>query len=94
LDAAQQGQGLMTEALRGLVRYAFDDLRLHRMQASYMPENARSARVLERLGFAVEGYAKRYLFINGQFRDHVLTALINDALPDAAQLCTPPPLGA
>ncbi len=89
LDVAHQGVGLMHEALQAVVRYAFDDVQLHRLQASYMPDNARSARVLERLGFQIEGYAKRYLFINGQFRDHVLTSLINDALPDAEQLCTP-----
>ena len=42
-----------------------------------MPTNERSARLLRRLGFAVEGYARDYLLLDGQWRDHVMTALIN-----------------
>ena len=45
------------------------------MQANYIPENHRSARLLQRLGFRVEGLARNYLFINGAWRDHVLAAL-------------------
>jgi ribosomal-protein-alanine N-acetyltransferase len=72
-----QGQGLMTEALRAAIHYAFEELRLHRVMANYMPHNLRSARVLERLGFKIEGQAKDYLMINGQWQDHVLTSLIH-----------------
>ena len=50
-------------------------LRLHRVQANHLPENQRSARLLQRLGFRVEGLAREYLYINGAWRDHVLTAL-------------------
>lgn len=77
LDHRRQGQGLMTEALGALVPYAFDTMRFHRIHAGYLPENERSARLLARLGFEVEGTARAYLFINGAWRDHVLTALIN-----------------
>ena len=45
--------------------------------ANYMPHNHRSGKLLERLGFEREGYAKDYLLIDGQWRDHVLTALTN-----------------
>jgi ribosomal-protein-alanine N-acetyltransferase len=45
--------------------------------ANYIPTNERSGLLLKRLGFAVEGYARDYLLINGQWRDHVLTALTN-----------------
>jgi ribosomal-protein-alanine N-acetyltransferase len=79
LDEREQGQGLMVEALRAVIPHAFDGLNLHRIQASYMPENARSARVLEKLGFVVEGRARDYIRINGVWRDHVLTGLINPA---------------
>ncbi len=78
LDGRLQGRGLMHEGLGLLVDYAFFDLNLHRIMANYDPENERSARVLGRLGFQVEGYAKDYLFLNGQWRDHVLTTLVND----------------
>ena len=57
--------------------FAFAELRLHRIMANYRPENTRSAQVLERLGFRREGIAHDYLFIDGAWRDHVLTALVH-----------------
>jgi [ribosomal protein S5]-alanine N-acetyltransferase len=89
LDHAFEGRGLMHEALGASIRYAFDELRLHRIMANYVPTNERSGRVLRRLGFVIEGYAQDYLFIDGRFRDHVLTALTNRELADAEALCTP-----
>lgn len=80
---AHEGQGLMTEALRATNAFMFDVLRLHRIMANYRPENARSARVLERLGFAREGVARDFLFIDGAWRDHVLTALVHPAYDPA-----------
>lgn len=79
MDAQQQGKGLMQEALQRAIGYMFTDQKLHRIAASYLPDNVRSAAVLKRLGFEVEGLGKRYLFIDGQWRDHVLSALINPA---------------
>jgi ribosomal-protein-alanine N-acetyltransferase len=76
LDFRYQGKGLMTEALRAACAYAFNAMGLHRIQANHLPENLRSAAVLRRLGFVVEGYARDYLLINGHWRDHVLTALV------------------
>ena len=81
LAADQVGRGLMTEALRAALTYVFEELKLHRVMANYLPENERSRRVLERLGFRVEGYAPEYLYINGAWRDHVLTALTTRAAP-------------
>ena len=72
-----QGEGLMFEGLRAAIAYAFGELCLHRLSANYVPENARSARLLQRLGFTIEGRAKDYLFIGGAWRDHVLTSLTN-----------------
>jgi ribosomal-protein-alanine N-acetyltransferase len=74
---SHEGLGLMSEALRAANDFAFDTLRLHRIMANYRPENERSARVLDRLGFVREGLAREYLFIDGEWRDHVLTALTN-----------------
>jgi ribosomal-protein-alanine N-acetyltransferase len=59
--------------------------------ANYRPQNERSARLLERLGFTREGLAKDYLFIDGAWRDHVLTSLTNRHFDDAS-LQAPPPL--
>ncbi|MGB3311469.1 MAG: GNAT family N-acetyltransferase [Nodosilinea sp.] len=77
LSAQHQGQGYMTEAGQRLIAYAFDELNLHRLMANYLPHNHRSANVLKRLGFQIEGIARDYLFINGQWQDHVMTSLIN-----------------
>lgn len=82
LDESAQGQGLMHEALKAAIAYGFDAMKLHRIMANYRPENARSARLLERLGFEREGQARAYLKINGVWADHVLTSLINHAESD------------
>ena len=79
LDEGAVGHGYMTEGLRRALSYVFDDLGLHRVEANYIPVNERSGRVLRRLGFVVNGYARDYLFINGAWRDHVLTSLTNPA---------------
>jgi len=72
-----EGRGLMAEALRATNEFVFREMRLHRIMANYRPENVRSGRLLERLGFVREGLAKDYLFIDGAWRDHILTALVN-----------------
>jgi len=79
----QQGRGLMAEALRATNAFMFDVLRLHRVMANFRPENDRSRRLLERLGFVEEGFARGYLFIDGAWRDHVLTALTHPSFRDA-----------
>lgn len=79
IDQDREGRGLMAEALRAAIPYVFTELKLHRIMANHLPENLRSARLLRRLGFVVEGYARDYLFINGAWRDHVLTSLTNPA---------------
>lgn len=73
-DGELGGQGLATESVGAMVEHAFDGLGLHRVQAAYIPENHRSGRLLERLGFEREGLSREYLFIDGAWRDHVLTA--------------------
>jgi [ribosomal protein S5]-alanine N-acetyltransferase len=72
-----QGKGLMYQMCLQVVDHAFETLKLNRVMANYMPSNARSAVLLDRLGFAEEGRAKKYLCINGRFEDHILTAKIN-----------------
>jgi ribosomal-protein-alanine N-acetyltransferase len=77
LAETAQGKGYMTEALQVAIAYVFDELKMHRIMASYLPHNQRSGRLLKRLGFVVEGYARDYLMINGQWQDHILTSLVN-----------------
>jgi ribosomal-protein-alanine N-acetyltransferase len=78
LDEAHVGRGLMTEALHAVITEMFSErVNLHRLQAAYRPENERSAAVLRRLGFEIEGFAPDYLFIDGAWRHHRITSLIN-----------------
>jgi ribosomal-protein-alanine N-acetyltransferase len=77
LDKRVEGRGLMQEALGAAIGHVFTVLRLHRIMANYLPHNQRSGAVLRRLGFVPEGYARDYLFVEGAWRDHVLTALTN-----------------
>ncbi|MFO0759643.1 MAG: GNAT family N-acetyltransferase [Byssovorax sp.] len=79
MDHRWEGRGLMREALEGAIAHLFGPLAMHRVMANYIPGNERSGRLLRRLGFVVEGYARDYLFIGGAWRDHVLTALTNPA---------------
>jgi len=78
LDKDAVGNGLMYEALTAAISYVFEKMNLHRVMANYIPTNERSARLLRRLGFTVEGCAREYLQIAGRWQDHVLTALINE----------------
>ncbi|MDR0270188.1 GNAT family protein [Paenibacillus sp.] len=73
-----QGNGYMTEAVRLCVRYAFEELGLHRVQAGVMPRNTPSLRVLEKVGFRREGLAQKYLCINGIWEDHHLLAITQE----------------
>jgi ribosomal-protein-alanine N-acetyltransferase len=74
MDAEHQSRGFCTEALRAVLDFAFGVAELHRIQAAIMPRNARSLRVIEKLGFRREGYAERYLQIDGRWEDHILFA--------------------
>ena len=77
LAEAAQGQGYMTEALQVGIHHIFTEVKLHRVSANYLPHNQRSGRLLKRLGFSIDGYARDYLYIAGEWQDHVLTSLVN-----------------
>ena len=80
IAAERAGQGYMTEALNRVVRFGFTDLELHRLQASIIPRNKASLRVLEKCRFRYEGRALRYLKINNVWEDHDVFALTSDEL--------------
>ena len=77
IDQAAINRGLITEALRRAIAYAFDELQLHRVEANVMPRNARSRRVVEKLGFVDEGLSRKYLKINGVWEDHIHYVMLN-----------------
>ena len=78
LDEHEINRGYMTEALRKGIEIIFDEYKLHRIEASILPRNVRSAAVLEKLGFVNEGLSRDYLKINGKWEDHYHMDLSND----------------
>jgi ribosomal-protein-alanine N-acetyltransferase len=72
------GQGIMTEAVSACLPFVFDTLDLHRIHAAFLPGNMASRRVLEKNGFVEEGFADKYLQINGRWEDHVLFGLTRE----------------
>jgi len=70
--------GYMTAAVRALIPFCFGTLRLHRLEAACIPDNAASIGLLEKTGFKREGYARGYLCINGVWQDHLLYARLKD----------------
>jgi ribosomal-protein-alanine N-acetyltransferase len=80
LDQEHNGKGYTTEAVSLCVKYGFEQVDLHRIQAGVMPRNLPSIRVLEKASFRHEGLAKRYLKINGVWEDHALFAITAEDL--------------
>ncbi|HSU26139.1 MAG TPA: GNAT family protein [Pyrinomonadaceae bacterium] len=72
------GHGYMTEAVGLALGHAFNELRLHRVEANVQPNNSPSIAVLERNGFVKEGFSRRYLKIGGRWRDHERWAIIKE----------------
>lgn len=78
MGAAYAGRGYMTAAVRALLPFAFESLKLHRVEAACIPANLASVRLLEKTGFLREGRARGYLCINGSWQDHLLFARLRD----------------
>lgn len=72
-----QGHGYMSTGLQLLLREAFGELNLHRLEANIQPENHRSVAFVKRAGFSKEGYSPKYLRIDGEWRDHERWAILN-----------------
>ncbi|HUX11589.1 MAG TPA: GNAT family protein [Spirochaetia bacterium] len=78
LDREQNGKGYTTEAVNLALRFAFGELKLHRVEAGVMPHNLASMRVLEKCGFQKEGIARKCVEIDGAWQDHQILATLAD----------------
>jgi ribosomal-protein-alanine N-acetyltransferase len=78
VDQAHAGQGLVPEALVLVLRFAFEDLSLHRVEVAIVPRNRASRRVVEKLRLREEGVARGYLQIRGRWEDHVRYGITAD----------------
>ena len=76
IGAEFAGKGLMTEAIDLILRFAFKDLKLHRIEANVQPHNLASIAVLRKNNFTKEGFSRKYLKIGGKWRDHERWAII------------------
>jgi ribosomal-protein-alanine N-acetyltransferase len=81
MGATYARQGYMAAAVNALLPFAFNTLRLHRVEAACIPANNASIRLLEKTGFRREGFARQYLCINGIWQDHLLFARLREDLP-------------
>jgi [ribosomal protein S5]-alanine N-acetyltransferase len=81
--ASHAGRGLMTDGLRAVLDAVFGDLGLHRVEANIQPDNDRSIALVLRLGFEREGFSRRYLKVQGDWRDHERWALLAENWPGA-----------
>ncbi len=79
--AGFERQGYMTEGLALVLNRAFNQLGFHRLEANVQPGNARSSALVARLGFRKEGFSPRYLFIDGDWRDHDRWAILREEWP-------------
>jgi ribosomal-protein-alanine N-acetyltransferase len=88
IDEAKAGHGYTPEAVVVVARFAFEELRLHRIQIAIVPRNRPSHRVMEKLAIRDEGTALRYLEINGAWEDHVRYAMtVEEWRERREQLC-------
>lgn len=77
LLSGYEKQGYMSEALKAVIDYTFNELKLHRLEANIQPENINSIKLVKGLGFSEEGYSPKYLFIADKWRDHLRFAMLN-----------------
>jgi ribosomal-protein-alanine N-acetyltransferase len=78
IDEARAGHGYTPEAVVVALRFAFDEISLHRVEISIIPRNYPSLRVVEKLGLRREGIAERYLEIDGEWEDHAKFAMTSE----------------
>jgi len=78
MDEIYIGKGIVTEAVKMVVRFAFEQVGLHRVEAYVSTQNSASIRVLEKSGFQREGLLRKLLYINGQWVDHYMYACLED----------------
>jgi len=84
VDEAQAGHGYVPEALVLILRFAFEEVQLHRVEIGIIPRNAASRRVVEKLAIREEGLAQRFLQINNRWEDHIRYAMTAEEWADRA----------
>ena len=86
IDRQRAGNGFVAEGVVALARFAFEDLKLHRLEVCIIPRNANSKRIVEKLNFRLEGLAERFLEINGVWEDHLRYGFTSEEWLERKQL--------
>jgi [ribosomal protein S5]-alanine N-acetyltransferase len=81
IDRAHAGRGVVPNCVAMMVDHCFFGLGMHRLEVNIRPENEASLRVVEKLGFRPEGIRRKYLHIDGEWRDHATFALTPEDVP-------------
>lgn len=79
-DENENGKGYAAESVKSVIDYAFENLKLHRVEANIIPQNKASIKVAEKLGFVYEGTSKKYLQINSVWEDHMHYVILNEKI--------------
>jgi len=82
VDAALAGRGIIPTALALVVDHCFGPVGLNRLEANIRPENVASRRVVDKLGFALAGTRQRFLYIDGDWRDHLCYVVAREEVPE------------
>jgi len=82
VDRRVAGRAVLPTALAMVADHCFTTAGLHRLEANVRPENEASRRVMDKVGFVEEGHHRRYLAIDGDYRDHVTYALLAEDAPE------------
>jgi [ribosomal protein S5]-alanine N-acetyltransferase len=86
LSKKYSGNGLMTEAIKAVIAFGFDKMKLKRIEARCMVENIASERVMQKSGMKFEGIARASLFVKGAYRDMKIYAILREDLQKAESL--------
>jgi len=87
--ASHAGRGLMATGVRAVIDMAFGELGLNRLEANIQPDNHRSIQLMRQLGFELEGFSRRYLWVDGAWRDHERWALLAEDWKDQTPIPEP-----
>jgi RimJ/RimL family protein N-acetyltransferase len=77
LDPQCLGRGIGTEAMRLVLGFAFEDLKLHRVSVRVLTYNRRAVRAYQKCGFVIEGHEREAAWVNGQWHDDVIMGLLD-----------------
>jgi len=78
IDEDEQNKGYMKESVKLILKYAFDECELHRLEASALVNNEKSRMVLTKCGFKLIGINEKYLLINGKWEDHATYYILKE----------------